>query len=308
MQKEASNIFSGGIISDLNPLTTPNEVLTDAINSTIITFTGNEFTLQNDAGNVKIDKMKLEKGFVPIGMKEYGGIVYIASYNPITKECEIGSFPSTKTIYDNIMDDKKPHYGTSDIDYGAQGGKLDKITISLTSLIGTDGYPKKFVGDFFKVYKEDEESEENSLLQLNPGDKYKIIYNPSNPLVDTFISDNNKSRNLFKVKYYTKSTDGTLKQITKEDIAIIPKSINDQDPTKGFTYFKSGSPGILSVSYEPEDLDIFNVINVVKNGTNGKSSIQTSIYGKSNSLNKFKGVKVTIYKESTPNTTITKIK
>ncbi len=306
MQKEASNIFSGGIISDLNPLTTPNEVLTDAINSTIITFTGNEFTLQNDAGNVKIDKMKLEKGFVPIGMKEYGGIVYIASYNPITKECEIGSFPSTKTIYDDIMDDKKPHYGTSDKDYGEHGGKLDKITINLTSLVGSDGYPKKFVGDFFKVYKEDEESEEKSLLQLNPGDKYKIIYNPSNPLVDTLISDNNKSRKLFKVKYYTKSTDGTLKQITKEDIAIIPKSINDKDPTKGFTYFKSGSPGILSVSYEPEDLDVFNVINIVKNGTNGKSSIQTSIYGKSNSLNKFKGVKVTVYKESTPNTTITK--
>ena len=176
MQKEASNIFSGGIISDLNPLTTPNEVLTDAINSTIITFTGNEFTLQNDAGNVKIDKMKLEKGFVPIGMKEYGGIVYIASYNPITKECEIGSFPSTKTIYDNIMDDKKPHYGTSDEDYGEQGGKLDKITIALTSLVGIDGYPKKFVGDFFKVYKEDRgETTISGIRKLTPEERVQEI-------------------------------------------------------------------------------------------------------------------------------------
>lgn len=300
MQKEASNIFSGGIISDLNPLTTPNEVLTDAINSTIITFTGNEFTLQNDSGNVKIDKMKLDKGFVPIGMKEYGGIVYIASYNPVTKECEIGSFPSTKTIYDSLMDDKKPHYGTSDKDYNEQGGKLDKIKVDLSTLIDENGYPKKFLGDFFKVYKEDEESDEKDLLQLSPGDRYKIIYNPSNELVNSLVSDNNKLRKLFKIKYYTKSTDGTLKQITRDDIAIIPKKENDLDPTKGFTYFKSGSPGILSVSYEPEDLDIFNIINIVKNKDNNKSSIQTSIYGKSNSLNDFRGVKVKIYKEASP--------
>ena len=49
--------------------------------------------LQNDMGNaiVKSDKngdlVKLPEGFVPVGTAELGGIIYIASYNPETKEC-----------------------------------------------------------------------------------------------------------------------------------------------------------------------------------------------------------------------------
>ena len=52
--KEATNTFSGGMIKDLNPLTTPNSVLTDCINGTIVTYNGDEMALQNEAGNTKI--------------------------------------------------------------------------------------------------------------------------------------------------------------------------------------------------------------------------------------------------------------
>jgi hypothetical protein len=74
--------------------------LTDALNATLLTFNGNEMMLQNDMGNTKIQDsttgniMGLRDGFVPIGMKEYGGILYIASYNINTKEGEIGTIPS----------------------------------------------------------------------------------------------------------------------------------------------------------------------------------------------------------------------
>ena len=289
MQQEAVNTWSQGLLSDLNPLSTPNEVMTDCINGTITTFNGNEFSLQTDAGNVKLDKVKLEKGFIPLGMKEYGGIMYIASYNPITKDCEIGSFPSTKTIYDNLDDNKRPHYSTDDIE-----APIDKISINLSSLIDSNGNPIKIIDDFFKIYKDNEELDEKELLQLNPGDQYKIKYNTTNALANDLISDNSKNRKLFKVKYYIKSKDGTLKQITKDDIGII----TTVDPLKDFTYFKGSSPGVLSVSYEPENLDIFNIINVVKtNEDKSSSSISTSIYGDSNSLNKFKGIKVVLYKE-----------
>lgn len=43
--------------------------------------------------------MGLRDGFVPVGMKEYGGILYIASYNQNTKEGELGTIPSPVINY-----------------------------------------------------------------------------------------------------------------------------------------------------------------------------------------------------------------
>lgn len=90
MKKETVNLFNKGLNYDLNPLTTPNDVLTDCINGTFVTFNGDELILQNDAGNTKILKSKdspgdpdkyvaLSPGFHPIGVKEKGGILYIVS-------------------------------------------------------------------------------------------------------------------------------------------------------------------------------------------------------------------------------------
>ena len=130
MRKEAVNTFNNGLNFDLNPLTTPNDVLTDCINGTFITFNGDELALQNDAGNIRINipdesatehnllstysiddivynieddvkfyyknisgvnsvltnqnnwepcQVKLSEGFYPLGIKEYGGVLYIVS-------------------------------------------------------------------------------------------------------------------------------------------------------------------------------------------------------------------------------------
>ncbi len=96
-RKSAQNQWSEGMIKDLNPINVPNNVLTDCLNGTIITYNGNEFSLQNDMGNYPLSNCKLKEGFIPIGLKEYAGILYIVSYNPLTEETEIGSYPSTKT-------------------------------------------------------------------------------------------------------------------------------------------------------------------------------------------------------------------
>jgi len=45
---------------------------------------GNEVILQNDMGNRRVDHAYLPAGYQPVGMKEYGGIIYVAAYNPIT--------------------------------------------------------------------------------------------------------------------------------------------------------------------------------------------------------------------------------
>ena len=99
MKQEAINTFGEGLIMDLHPLTTPNNVLTNCLNGTTITYNGNEFVLQNDMGNGEVHTAYLPNGYVPVGMKEHGGIIYVASHNPITKKSQIGSFPSPQQLF-----------------------------------------------------------------------------------------------------------------------------------------------------------------------------------------------------------------
>lgn len=63
MRQETLNTFNEGLNYDLNPLVTPNNVLTDNVNGTFITFNGNELSLQNDAGNTLINVMSVDRIF-----------------------------------------------------------------------------------------------------------------------------------------------------------------------------------------------------------------------------------------------------
>jgi hypothetical protein len=83
---ETTSTFDKGLIMDLNPLTMPNDALSNCLNGTLITYNGNEFVLQNDFGNGKVETAFLPAGYVPVGVKEYGGIIYVASYNPIKNQ------------------------------------------------------------------------------------------------------------------------------------------------------------------------------------------------------------------------------
>lgn len=103
MKSSQTNTFTGGMQKDLHPMTTPNNVLTDALNATITTMNGNENVLQNDMGNARVESAYLPEGYIPIGMKEYGGIIYIASYNPVTQKGQVGSFPSPERNIENIQ-------------------------------------------------------------------------------------------------------------------------------------------------------------------------------------------------------------
>lgn len=99
MHKETVNTFTKGMVKDTHPLTTPSDVLTDCLNGTLITYNGNEMILQNDMGNVQIGSAALPDGYIPVGITEYGGIIYVASYNPKTKKGQIGSFPSPQQVH-----------------------------------------------------------------------------------------------------------------------------------------------------------------------------------------------------------------
>ena len=161
MRQEATNTFQDGLNYDLNPLMTPNNVLTDCLNGTFLTFNGDELTLQNDAGNIRIIvpydnatlynpsaiydvnskvyvidrnykiyyekitegendltnesvwskcEVKLSDGFYPLGIKEYGGVLYIVSGK---KPDNMGEqwisntvYPKDSIVFNQTTDDK----------------------------------------------------------------------------------------------------------------------------------------------------------------------------------------------------------
>ena len=109
MKQQTVNEFKDGLNLDLHPLVTPKTVLTDNINGTFITYNGNEFCLQNDRGNKEVTiKQKLSTGYVPIGIKEHNGILYIVSHNPSIHKTEIGTYPGVNwNLQNGTLDDKK---------------------------------------------------------------------------------------------------------------------------------------------------------------------------------------------------------
>lgn len=126
MRQSANNTFKDGLNLDLHPIVTPNTVLTDNLNGTFITYNGNEFCLQNDKGNILISSLKEdeEQHFVPIGAKEYNGVIYIASYCKDT--FELGTFPSLpqnaveETVY-NLVDEYRPLKIINGSDFSVNG-------------------------------------------------------------------------------------------------------------------------------------------------------------------------------------------
>lgn len=151
---QAQNTFNEGMVLDNHPLMTPNTVLTDALNATLVTMNGNEMVLQNDMGNARVENAKLPPGYITIGMKEYGGIIYIACYNPLTNKGQIGCFPSpqrqkTATQISEIT----PTFKFPDVTYIKEenGEKWYKINSLLTKC---EIFPKGTIirsGDKFSV-------------------------------------------------------------------------------------------------------------------------------------------------------------
>jgi hypothetical protein len=156
-RQEALNTFTEGLVMDLNPLTTPNNVLTDCLNGTLITYNGNEFILQNDQGNYKLQNAKLKENFLPVAIKEHANILYVVSYNPITKETEIGSYPSPQRIFKD------------DIDINQQD--LNPIISDSTS--GTYKYEDLIKTANLAIYTDPSDTEK---LFINPGDLFKLQF------------------------------------------------------------------------------------------------------------------------------------
>ena len=143
--EQTQNTFTSGLQMDTHPMQQGNDSLTDALNATFVTMNGNEIVLQNDMGNAKVQNAYLPKGYVPVGMKEYGGVIYVASYNPITDRGQIGSFPSPKRRFGNDYENT----GVFNPENFCLGN--DIITRSMLIKIGEDKNILR-AGDKFLIY------------------------------------------------------------------------------------------------------------------------------------------------------------
>ena len=154
--RAAKNQFQGGLVMDLAPETTPNKVLTSALNATLVTFNGNETQLQNDMGNGRVETARLPEGYIPVGTCEFGDIIYIVSYNPLTNKSQIGCFPSPER---NISSEEIGNTGQS-----LSASDFQELKASSVKKI---------------LYQN----------KLNPGDKF-VIYDTNNKILsETHITD-----------------------------------------------------------------------------------------------------------------------
>lgn len=187
--KASKNNFSGGLVMDLAPDTTPNTVLTSALNATLVTFNGNEMQLQNDMGNGRVETARLPEGYIPVGTCEFGDIIYIVSYNPLTNKSQIGCFPSPER---NISSEEVGSANQSLSFTDFQEIELDQQGNPIKKEVDEQGNP---IQDESKKYILTGKLKTNSVKKiiynnkLNPGDKF-IIYDKSRKIYgESHISD-----------------------------------------------------------------------------------------------------------------------
>ena len=115
-RKVTTNTFGEGLIMDFAPDNTPNTSLSNALNATLLTYNGNEMSLQNDMGNGRVESAYLPEGYIPVGVCEFGDIIYIASYNPLINKSQIGCFPSPeRNISNKEVSDLETTFSSGDL-------------------------------------------------------------------------------------------------------------------------------------------------------------------------------------------------
>lgn len=220
-KQETVNTFTEGLVMDLNPITTPNNVLTNALNATLITYNGNEFVLQNDMGNGRVETAYLPAGYVPVGIKEYGGIIYVASYNPLTNKGQIGSFPSPERNIssDEVSQTKNPFLTAEDFGTNSSFKLVQRFKLFDDSIIIRSGDKFSILlnteGDISKL-----KSFVSNCLNTDLDEYGKIkIKSPKNKLLTISVAVKDSNNNLRDITSNLKRFDEENKIIDISDLA-----------------------------------------------------------------------------------------
>ena len=265
--KKSTNKFNKGLVLDFSPENTKNEVLTHALNATLLTFNGNEMSLQNDMGNARVETAFLPEGYIPVGTCEYGGIIYIVSYNPIEDKSQIGCFPSPER---NISNDElgiSDALISKDMFQEIENGQLTGELLNNTQyvLLKTDNLNP---GDKFlicadeQIYEEklsdlvkDDEFVKHPILALNVvsiEDSGKIIY------LNSDIKQYNKVYGQSTYQYHIL---GGMNESTPQEAVKIDEYRNIL--SSGYSIFKSKTSGKLAILAELIMIDSYSVTHSI---------------------------------------------
>ena len=202
-KSEAINTFAQGLVMDINPLVAPNDGVCNALNATLITMNGNENVLQNDMGNGRVETAFLPEGYVPLGTTELGGIIYIVSYNPLNKKCQIGSFPSPeRNISTDKISDLNQTLDNTDFKYNTQ----------------TEAQTGAQTGALVYYLKK----ELNEGLTFNPGDKFIVYGDTIDANFANLYDETSYDQSLYNNSLYDQSlSEEEIKKKIQEAIEII---------------------------------------------------------------------------------------
>lgn len=245
--KKTKNTFQKGLLMDFSPENTGNEVLTHALNATLLTFNGNELSLQNDMGNGRVETAYLPEGYIPVGTCEYGGIIYIVSYNPLEDKSQIGCFPS-------------PERNISHDELGDLNQSLE--TSSFQELDSSDNPTGKLKNTIqHVVLKQD---------KLNPGDKYIVcanedIYGEKLVGLETFDTNTNdfkpEQHPILSLRIVSIEESGKIVDLDST-VRMYEKTVNSTP----YRYSILGTDLTNQVSTQPKDIDEYR--NTLSSGYN----------------------------------------
>lgn len=270
---ETTNVFTDGLVMDLNPIVTPNNVVSNALNATLITMNGNENALQNDMGNGRVETAYLPEGYVPIGTAELGGIIYIVSYNPLIDKCQIGSFPSperniTSSELANLPDIMVSNSDFQDSQEGTFNGNL-KTYLLKVNLLDSDylsNIDQLNPGDKYAIYCTDNgiSNNKNYISDVgNTEDQLQVDFNPRNVTIHVVsIGDDGRITYLDDSLKWTSCKDGGYYYIKEISGSELQQSDVDQYRTlvgSAYNTFTSKVSGTLALLLELKVIDSFSL-------------------------------------------------
>lgn len=283
----AKNSFQEGLVMDISPENMNANSLTSALNATLLTYNGNEMSLQNDMGNGRVETAFLPEGFIPIGTCEFGDIIYIVSYNPLIDKAQIGCFPSPER---NISSDEtnKSNASLSASDFQKlddnneptgelKANSVKKIIYQNDKLHPGDQYIIAYSGDV--TYVTDYKTTQQTLGSLPKFLKIKVVAIDDTGKI-TELSNNVKWYDLPDNKYFFMKPD---KNSDNEPIDIDTyRSI----VSSAYNTFSSKISGKLALLIELEKIDGFSCSweaiafqpNEIVNSESNKDLINYNIY------------------------------
>lgn len=279
-KQQTINTFTGGLNTDLHPLTTPNDVLSDCVNGTVITYNGNEFILQNDMGNYKLKKAILPADYIPVGIKEYGNVIYIVSYNPIEKKCQIGSYPSPQTLFgDDGKMSKDDEYQGIQINTLSDSWHWDTNSDDLSIIYNPDSQDDSVL---FTKYKPQQnlkiffpQSGDLEDTYLNPGDKYWLYK-------ENIVSDERDIWKFQKINYCVLNESKEVYELNSGEVEEKTTNVIDDDLMPYVTWEVPGWLGYKPSLLEPTSFNIYLTNISIPAFLAEKSQKSTELEGKLN--------------------------